>query len=112
MDDFSGAATFVVACLLPGELYFSLQSILNDILLPAVERIFRKSQPLDSQPMEIATRTQLTLSEPTVTIPQYGDYKQTAQQKIQQDQEQILENVLAYTYRELALYIKEIQHTY
>lgn len=42
MDEFSALMVFFVTCLLLGGLYFSFQSILNDCLLPVVERILRK----------------------------------------------------------------------
>ena len=45
MDEFSALMVFFVTCLLLGGFYFSFQSILNDCLLPVVERIFRKKHP-------------------------------------------------------------------
>jgi ubiquitin len=42
-----------------------------------------------------------------ISIPNYNDYKQAAQQKIQKEQMQTLENVLCYTNKELALYVEE-----
>ncbi len=44
MDEFSGLVAFIIACILLWGIYFSFQSILNDCLLPIVERIFRKQK--------------------------------------------------------------------
>ena len=108
MDEFSGLMVFFVTCLLLGGFYFSFQSILNDCLLPVVERIFRKKYP-QLEP-EIVV-------EPLVETPQeqeeepavlnYGEYKQAAQHKFAQEQAQTLEKVLSYTGQEMALYMTE-----
>ncbi|MEY8488449.1 hypothetical protein [uncultured Parabacteroides sp.] len=109
MDEFSGLMVFFVTCLLLGGFYFSFQSILNDCLLPIVERIFRKKYP--QLELEIVV-------EPLVEAPQeqeqkesavlnYGEYKQTAQHKFAQEQAQTLEKVLSYTGQEMALYRNE-----
>lgn len=102
MDEFSGLVAFIVTCLLLGAFYFSFQSILNDCLLPVVERIFRKKHPHIEPVLEIEPTPQ-----EEVAVLNYEEYKQTAQQKIQQEQSQILENVLTYTGQELSLYIAE-----
>ena len=105
MDDFSSTVAFVVACLLFGAAYFSFQSIVNEWLQPAVERIFRKKHPhLKSEP-QIESTTEAPQEESTVN--NYNEYKLTTQQKIQQEQEQILENVLTYTRQKLSLYMTE-----
>lgn len=106
MDEFSGLVAFGVTCLLLGGAYLSFQSILNELLLPIVERIFRKEQQESPTPtVEVAPMT-----EPTeFAIPNYTDYKISAQQKIQQEQSETLERVLAYTGQQLALYMKESQ---
>lgn len=105
MDEFSGLMVFFVTCLLLGGFYFSFQSILNDCLLPVVERIFRKKhsqlepeiviEPLVEAPQEQEQ------NEPTVLY--YGEYKQAAQHKFAQEQAQTLERVL----QEMALYMSE-----
>lgn len=105
MDEFSGLVAFIVTCLLLGAFYFSFQSILNDCLLPVVERIFRKKHPhieseLEVQPIESASQEE-------VAVPNYEEYKLTAQQKLQQEQVQTLENVLIYAGQELSLYMTE-----
>ncbi len=112
MDEFSGLVAFIVACLLLGGIYLSFQSILNDCCLPVVERIFRKKLPyIEPEPQieQIAETPQEEL-----TVPNYEEYKQTAQQKIQQKQEQILENILIYAGQELSLYMpeRELQQLY
>lgn len=109
MDEFSGLMVFFVTCLLLGGFYFSFQSILNDCLLPVVERIFRKKhsqlepeiviEPLVEAPQEQEQ------NEPTVLY--YGEYKQAAQHKFAQEQAQTLERVLSYTGQEMALYMSE-----
>lgn len=109
MDEFSDLMVFFVTCLLLGGFYFSFQSILNDCLLPIVERIFRKKYP--QLELEIVV-------EPLVEAPQeqeqkesavlnYGEYIQTAQHKFAQEQAQTLEKVLSYTGQEMALYMNE-----
>ena len=109
MDEFSGLMVFFVTCLLLGGFYFSFQSILNDCLLPVVERIFRKKHPqLETEivvvPLEEAPQEQ-EQKEPAVL--NYGEYKQTAQHKFAQEQAQTLERVLSYTGQEMALYMTE-----
>lgn len=102
MDEFSGLVAFIVTCLLLGAFYFSFQSILNDCLLPVVERIFRKKHPHIEPVLEIEPTPQ-----EEVAVLNYEEYKLTAQQKILQEQAQILENVLTYTGQELSLYMTE-----
>lgn len=109
MDEFSGLMVFFVTCLLLGGFYFSFQSILNDCLLPVVERVFRKKRShlepeIVVEPL-IETPQKQEQDEPAVL--NYGKYKQAAQHKFAQEQAQTLEKALSYTYRELALYIKE-----
>lgn len=106
MDEFSGLVAFGVTCLLLGGAYLSFQSILSELLLPIVERIFRKGQQeCPASTVEIAS-----MPEPIeVAIPNYDDYKISAQQKIQQEQAEKLEQVLTYTGEQLALYMKESQ---
>lgn len=110
MDEFSGLMVFFVTCLLLGGFYFSFQSILNDCLLPVVERIFRKKHP--------QLEPEIVVVVPLVEAPQeqeqkepavlnYGEYKQTAQHKFAQEQAQTLERVLSYTGQEMALYMTE-----
>lgn len=102
MDEFSGLAAFVVACLLLSATYLSFQSFVNEWLQPVVERIFRKKHPH----IEPETKPIEPLQEEP-TVPNYEEYKLTAQQKIQQEQAQTLERVLAYTGQEMALYMTE-----
>ena len=105
MDEFSGLVAFGVVCLLFGGAYLSFQTILNELLLPIVERVFRKKQPHIEPELEVEPLTETIKEEPTV--PNYEEYKLTAQKKIQQEQAQILEKVLAYTGQEMALYMTE-----
>ena len=105
MDEFSGTVAFVVACLLLGAAYFSFQSFVNEWLQPVVERIFRKKHPHIEPELEIEPIAETSQEEPTVL--NYDEYKLTAQQKIQQEQEQTLKRVLAYTGQELSLYMTE-----
>lgn len=110
MDEFSGLVAFIIACILLGATYFSFQSIVNEFLLPLVERIFRKEkQPIPKLNVEMAfpTPTETIIPKEEESIPKYNDYKQAAQQKIQEEQIQILENVLCYTGKELSLYMEE-----
>lgn len=110
MDEFSGFVAFVITCILIGATYFSFQSIVNECLLPLVERIFRKGQqPIHELSVEVTSVTPMEtiISKEEISIPQYNDYKQAAQQKIQKEQMQILENVLCYTGKELSLYVEE-----
>lgn len=123
MDDFSGLVAFVVTCLLLGSFYFSIQSIINEWLFPMVERIFRKKPPqIEPKPetepiqlLETVTPQEETVvpQEETVApqeetaVPNHEEYKLTAQQKIQQEQAQTLENVLTYTRQKLSLYVNE-----
>lgn len=103
MDGFSGLVAFGVVCLLFGGVYLSFQIILNELLLPIVERVFRKKHPHIEPEPEVEPLTETIKEEPTV--PNYEEYKLTAQKKIQQEQAQILEKVLAYTGQEMALYM-------
>lgn len=105
MDEFSGMMTFVVACLLLGATYFSFQSIANEWLQPIVERVFRKKYPHVEPEPEVDLIMETPQEESSV--PNYEEYKLTAQQKIQQEQAQILENVLTYAAQELSPYMKE-----
>lgn len=86
MDEFSGLMVFFVTCLLLGGFYFSFQSILNDCLLPVVERIFRKKHPYLEPEIVV---------EPLVETPQ------------EQEQAQTLEKTLSYTGQEMALHMTE-----
>lgn len=110
MDGFSGLMVFFVTCLLLGGLYFSFQTILNDCLLPLMERIFiKKRQPISELNVETALTKSMntTIPKEEISIPLYNDYKQEAKLKIQEKQMQILENVLCYSGKELALYVEE-----
>lgn len=105
MDEFSGLMAFVIVCLLLGAAYLSFQSIIDVWLLPVIERAVRKEHPrLELEP-EVAS-IESTPDEES-SVPNYDEYKQTAQQKIQQEQAEVLENVLTYTVQELALYLTE-----
>ena len=109
MDEFSGLMIFFVTCLLLGGFYFSFQSILNDCLLPVVERIFRKKHPhlepeIVVEPL-VETPQEQEQEEPAVL--NYGEYTQAAQHKFAQEQAQTLEKVLSYTGQEMALYMTE-----
>lgn len=109
MDEFSGLMVFFVTCLLLGGFYFSFQSILNDCLLPVVERIFRKKHPQLEPEIVVETLVEVPQeqeqNEPTML--NYGEYKQAAQHKFAQEQAQTLERVLSYTGQEQALYMTE-----
>lgn len=110
MDEFSGLVAFIITCILIGATYFSFQSIVNECLLPLVERIFLKEQqPVHELSVKVTPVTPMEEISPKeeISIPQYNDYKQAAQQKIQEEQMQILENVLCYTGKELSLYVEE-----
>ncbi|MFV0586643.1 mobilization protein [Bacteroides reticulotermitis] len=107
MDEFSGLMVFFVTCLLLGGFYFSFQSILNDCLLPVVERVFRKKHLHIEPELKVAFIAETLQEKPS--IPKYGEYKQTAQDKLAQEQALTLERVLAYTGQQLALYMKENQ---
>jgi hypothetical protein len=110
MDEFSGFMVFLVTCLLLGGIYLSIQSIVDAFLLPVVERIFRKKQPpVREQELEIApdTPAKTIVPKEEIIIPQYSEYKHAAQQKAQEEQVRLLDNVLRYTGQELALYVEE-----
>lgn len=110
MDEFSGLVAFIITCILIGATYFSFQSIVNECLLPLVERILRKGQqPIHELNVEVTpvTPMETIIPKEDISIPNYNDYKQAAQQKIQEEQMQTLENVLCYTNKELALYVEE-----
>lgn len=70
-----------------------------------MERIFRKKYP-DIEP-ELEIEPIAETSQEDLTVLNYNEYKLTAQQKIQQEQEQTLEDVLAYAGQELSLYMTE-----
>lgn len=109
MDDFSGLVAFIITGLLLGGIYFSFQSILNDCLLPVVERIFRKKHPhLEPEiVVEPLVETPQEQEEEEPAVLNYGEYKQAAQHKFAQEQAQTLEKVLSYTGQEMALYMTE-----
>lgn len=105
MDEFSGLMAFVIVCLLLGAAYLSFQSIIDVWLLPVIERAVRKEHPrLELEP-EVAPIESTPYEE--ISVPNYDEYKQAAQHKIQQEQAEVLENVLTYTVQELALYLGE-----
>lgn len=106
MDNFSGNMAFIVVCLLLTASYLSFQSIINDWLLPKVECIFRKKYPQVEFMSDIESITPPAIQENT-NVPNYEEYRFTAQQKIQQEQSLLLENVLIYTSQELSLYMDE-----
>lgn len=106
MDNFSGIMAFIVVCLLLTASYLSFQSIINDWLLPKVECIFRKKYPQVEFMSDIESITPPAIQENT-NVPNYEEYRFTAQQKIQQEQILLLENVLIYTSQELSLYMDE-----
>ena len=110
MDEFSGSVTFLMTCLLFGAAYICFQSILDEWLPPKVEHIFAKKR----QQPEPKSESEAIPAVQDKTIPKYEEYRQTAQQRVQQEQMQRLENVLSYTVRELALYMeeKEMQKLY
>ena len=105
MDEFSGLVAFVIVCLLLGAAYLSFQSIIDVWLLPVIERTVRKKYPQIECEPEVEPIGSMPNGE--ISVPNYDEYKQTAQQKIQQEQAKVLENVLAYTVQELALYLTE-----
>lgn len=81
-------------------------------LLPLVERILRKrQQSMPEMNVETASTapTETILPKEEISVPKYDDYKLAAQQKIQEKQIQILNNVLCYTGKELSLYIEECE---
>ena len=105
MDEFSGLVAFVIVCLLLGAAYLSFQSIIDVWLLPVIERTVKKKYlQIECEP-EVEPIGSMPNGE--ISIPNYDEYKQTAQQKIQQEQAKVLENVLTYTVQELALYLTE-----
>lgn len=105
MDEFSGLVAFVIVCLLLGAAYLSFQSIIDVWLLPVIERTVRKKYPQIECEPEVEPIGSMPNGE--ISVPNYDEYKQTAQQKIQQEQGKVLENVLTYTVQELALYLTE-----
>lgn len=105
MDEFSGLVAFVIVCLLLGAAYLSFQSIIDVWLLPVIERTVRKKYlQIECEP-EVEPIGSMPNGE--ISVPNYDEYKQTAQQKIQQEQAKVSENVLTYTVQELALYLTE-----
>lgn len=106
MDNFSGIMAFIVVCLLLTASYLSFQSIINDWLLPKVECIFRKKYPQVEPTLDLISITPPAIQE-NMNVPNYEEYRLTAQQKIQQEQSLLLENVLIYTSQELSLYMDE-----
>lgn len=105
MDEFSGLVAFVIVCLLLGAAYLSFQSIIDVWLLPVIERTVSKKYPQIECEPEVEPIGSMPNGE--ISVPNYDEYKQTAQQKIQQEQAKVLENVLTYTVQELALYLTE-----
>ena len=105
MDEFSGLVAFVIVYLLLGAAYLSFQSIIDVWLLPVIERTVSKKYPQIECEPEVEPIGSMPNGE--ISIPNYDEYKQTAQQKIQQEQAKVLENVLTYTVQELALYLTE-----
>ncbi len=107
MDEFSGLMVFFVTCLLLGGFYFSFQSILNDCLLPVVERVFRKKHPHLGPEIVVEPFVETPQEQEEPAMLNYGEYKQAAQHKLAQEQAQTLEKVLYYTRQEMALYMTE-----
>lgn len=120
MDEFSSLVVFIITCLLLGGIYFSFQSILNDCLLPLVERVLiveRVLKPKEMVILEPAIITQEqkdikksvdeSITQSTDLSVSYENYKTAAQQKIEVEQSRTLENVLHYTQQELSLYMEE-----
>ena len=82
---------------------------MNDCLLPVVERIFRKKYPhLESEiVVELLVETPQEQEQEEPAVLNYGEYKQAAQHKFEQEQAQTLEKILSYTGQEMALYMTE-----
>ena len=99
MDEFSGFIAFLVCGLLFGALYFAFQSIVNDFLSPRLERLFGREQS-ESKLAEEAVPEAVTLS-------QYSEYNLAAQQRVAEQQQQTLENVICYTMEKLSGYMSE-----
>jgi len=116
MDEFTGFIAFVVSCLLLSAAYISFQSILNECLLPVVERIFQNKQKASSQSILEIERQPLTeilysvndsVTQDINSILDYEDCKSTAQLKVIEEQQRILDKVLHYTIQELSLYVEK-----
>lgn len=116
MDEFTGFIAFVVSCLLLSATYISFQSIINEYLLPVVERIFQNKQKATSPQSILEIKTQPVKeiqcsannsATQNINSTNYKDYKSTAQQKIIEEQQRILDKVVQYTLQELSLYVEE-----
>lgn len=114
MDEFSGLVAFIVTCLLLGGIYFSFQSILNDCLLPLVERVLKSKEIATFEPAiitqeqeDITKSIDESITQSTDLSVNYENYKTAAQHKIEAEQSRTLENVLHYTHQELSLYMEE-----
>ncbi|WP_418697719.1 hypothetical protein [Bacteroides sp.] len=114
MDEFSGLVAFIVTCLLLGSIYFSFQSILNDCLLPLVERVLKSKEIATFEPViitqgqeDITKSIDESITQSTVLSVNYENYKTATQHKIEAEQSRILENVLHYTHQELSFYMEE-----
>jgi len=116
MDEFTGFIAFMVSCLLLSAAYISFQSILNECLLPVVERIFQNKQKASSQSiLEIETQpvTEIlcsvndSVTQDINSILNYENYKSTAQLKVMEEQQRILDKVLHYTLQDLSLYVEK-----
>lgn len=115
MDEFTGFIAFVVSCLLLSANYISFQSIINECLLPTIERIFQNKKATSPQSiLEIKTQPIKEIQYPVndsatqnINSTNYKDYKSTAQQKIIEEQQRTLDKVVQYTLQELSLYVEE-----
>lgn len=106
MDEFSGGVAFIGASLLFVAAYFGFQTALNNCLLPVIERTIRKRRKLPETELNIEPVKPAMQEIDTL---KYNKFKQSAQQKIQQEQAQILENCITYAGQELSLYMEEKQ---
>lgn len=98
LDSFSGFISSVISLLLFLSIYISLQSIIDFFI------VHQKSK---SQSHEQEILNNITADHTVIKTTDYEHYKSIAQHKIIEEQERILQNVLSYTHRELALYLNE-----
>ena len=99
MDSFSGSIAFVISLLTLLSIYLILQSIIDHYIL----RLIPNSKGANNELLQDNT----TNGKNTYTA-NYKWHRSTVQQKIIEEQEEVLLQVINYTHHELALYLSEI----
>ena len=99
MDSFSGSIAFVISLLTLLSIYLILQSIIDYYIL----RLIPNSKEVKNKLLQ-----DNIANDKNIYTTNYKWHKSTSQQKIIEEQEAVLQQVINYTNHELALYLSEM----